>query len=934
MLQHQQHIHMHRTPIQSHDHPSQQRPNSLPQRRGGAGAGGGGTEHQSHPGHVIQYRTASHAHVLKKRSRSKGRRQPPPQQQQQGYASSGAGRRTTSSHQEANFEDSMASFASSMGNMSFASGMHNHNSSDMMIHDGKMNEFGRCSRHPNIELCCRDSPNSPWRVLLQDCPLCSMDVNTGLAQLRPDMAGNKMHDCGSSSQATPTPSMKTNRTLTTEEESSVKSWTMSDASDSENDSGGGRTSASVTTAEPLFNPRVPPRPPPKPPNKFGANAHSPQAENPSYSQQQPQMQSQSNIRQLNNDPISFDPLQSLKELGRKLVIESEKQQEQNQQQQKSAFEGSVSDMSMGMRSQASSAKRRFPPPPPTRPPARNARAPPPPRRSGGNSVASAMVARVLEKAGTGVNDGGGALENDSNETVLGEASDIIARMENLTSEGEAGFSVASRRGSQRQQQQPTNAAASEDDAIAKAAEEKRARAQRRQERAERKAERNRTREMRQQLEQERQQKQQQRHEDGGTYEMPMKESSRGREARTSTDDILQAAAKIRARARRSTSRSRERVKEASIFCGETPVDYNTDDDHVSVASKRSILNPHGLENQPSPPSVERRSQSRERRRSSSKGRGNKTPGKERGSRGGSHGRNRSRTGSGDMLHGEQQQQQQPTTKDLLERRREMRQKIAERQQANQSRIDHRSLKEEVLEGWSRGGSGAKDSRSARGSRSRKSTDERSHKTEERTRRSRSRSRVRDGISKIRSSSLFSRKKGEKQHASSGDMWSAEMETETIDTGKRSTSSFKRFLSRGKSRSDSRDRRSSSRGRGGEQDGWAAKSESFLEENDHDQKNLRQSGNFDARSMSGKSARSERSGSLSLGMFKKSSRNNSKKRQQSKGGGMVRSLSRGNFRRINSEADFRGEDENSHDMDHGNYDDGSYSWEDGSNPRGF
>ena len=46
-----------------------------------------------------------------------------------------------------------------------------------MIRDGKIDERGRCRRHPNIELCRREATNNsnaPWRMLLQDCPLCSL----------------------------------------------------------------------------------------------------------------------------------------------------------------------------------------------------------------------------------------------------------------------------------------------------------------------------------------------------------------------------------------------------------------------------------------------------------------------------------------------------------------------------------------------------------------------------------------------------------------------------------------------------------------------------------------------------------------------------------------------------------------------------------------
>ncbi|KAL3811197.1 hypothetical protein ACHAXA_004499 [Cyclostephanos tholiformis] len=109
-----------------------------------------------------------------------------------------------------------------------------------------------------------------------------------------------------------------------------------------------------------------------------------------------------------------------------------------------------------------------------------------------------------------------------------------------------------------------------------------------------------------------------------TYTLPMNDvmptrvmPTRGREEMC-MEDILSTAAEVRARARRSASRSRERVKEAATFCGEAPpenIDYKRqyEDNQISLPYevRRSILNPHGLKDQPRSPAVERRSHSRE-----------------------------------------------------------------------------------------------------------------------------------------------------------------------------------------------------------------------------------------------------------------------------------------------------------------------------------
>ena len=275
----------HRNPIQSqHDMPHQPQPQqrSSPRRPNSRGRPMMHQQHHNgdhesaaadvavadaiadaesrHPGHVMQHRTTSSSHGLSKRarSRSRGRRQGQQQQgqqqQQHGHhmrqhseASIGSGGRRTpqAQTQESSFHESANSRFSEEDNLqmkrcSSIGNIHGNNNGGMiMSQEGKINEYGRCIRHTNIELCCKDTPNSPWRVLLQDCPLCSLDEPSGLSSLqhRPTNGGEANHNGGSSSQATATPSTKTNRTLTTEEESTsdIKSWTMSDASSTATD---------------------------------------------------------------------------------------------------------------------------------------------------------------------------------------------------------------------------------------------------------------------------------------------------------------------------------------------------------------------------------------------------------------------------------------------------------------------------------------------------------------------------------------------------------------------------------------------------------------------------------------------------------------------------------------------------------------------------
>lgn len=789
-----------------------------------------------HSGHIMQSRSSSQSHGVSKKSRSRSRGKRRPQQQQssqhQQYQqqavrhndgminSSISGRRTPQDFHDSNnkFSESESSQqimkrSTSLGNMS---------ASNILIDDTKINEFGRCIRHPNIELCCRDTPQSPWRMLLQDCPLCSLDMDSqtqttgsgagGLSSLYNHQGNNNkvVHDGGNSSQ----PSTKTARTLTTEEDnSSVKSWTMSDASDVSSKSGGNRRSS--VESEQLIN--LARNHPPPPPKQMQGNPYLQQQQHQKYQLQQQRQQ---------------NPVQSLKELGRKLVMESE------------VAAGAGDDVSMRS---ASTRNGRRPPPPPPRARGQQQRVGPPPRRRG-------------RSASGGVDE-----SNIGNNSVLGEPDELLARMQSLTTQEGGGVDMASEE--------------------ERAAADKRARAQRRKEKAERKARK----------QQQSQQEQQMMRQEGrgrhiGTFEIPMNDMpTRGRDGRT--DDILQAAAQIRARARRSTSRSRERVKEAAIFCGESlPVEDDTNEGgqflledgcqqgqqlllqdgrqqqrSQSAEKKRSILNPHGLEDQPRPLAIERRSQSRERRKKSSRGRRRST---------------RENGGLG-------QQQQQTTAEELLSRRREMRQKIAERQSNAQSRIEHRRTSSggrgrgELTDndndslGWTRTQStdiGSVASR--RSSRRGRETDDKSERS---SRRGRSRSAVRDGLSKIRSASLNAFRNKKEIGIDLDDE-----ENYTVDTGKRSTSSFKRMLSKGKSKP---------RSLSGPRKEWGGISEPNIDRHGMSFNTSYEQGfESDLATTKSESFTRQSSSSSRFGMFKKSL---SKKKP--KGGGMVRSLSRGNFR---------------------------------------
>ena len=144
----------------SYNHPRQQNPGRSP-------PGESEKDDMSKKyGHVVQSRAIQKSHALPRsssRSKSRGKSR----------GDSAAGSRISRSNSRGRMQNnSQNSFAVESKKESLK-----RCSSLGMIRDGKIDEHGRCRNHPNIELCKRDSINSnaPWRILLQDCPLCSLN---------------------------------------------------------------------------------------------------------------------------------------------------------------------------------------------------------------------------------------------------------------------------------------------------------------------------------------------------------------------------------------------------------------------------------------------------------------------------------------------------------------------------------------------------------------------------------------------------------------------------------------------------------------------------------------------------------------------------------------------------------------------------------------
>ena len=113
-------------------------------------------------GHIMQSRTSSTSHNL--RSNSRGRRSRRYTQIDSETQKEHDRRSSDNNHV---MNGSWQDFNSSAVSM-------NNNTSYTSVNEQLMDENGRCRRHPGIELCRRE--NYVWRILLQDCPLCSMEV--------------------------------------------------------------------------------------------------------------------------------------------------------------------------------------------------------------------------------------------------------------------------------------------------------------------------------------------------------------------------------------------------------------------------------------------------------------------------------------------------------------------------------------------------------------------------------------------------------------------------------------------------------------------------------------------------------------------------------------------------------------------------------------
>lgn len=647
-------------------------------------------------GHVVQSRAIQKSHAL---PRSSSR----PKSRGKSRGDSAAGSRKSRSNSRGRMQNnSQNSFAVESKKESLK-----RCSSLGMIRDGKIDEHGRCRNHPNIELCKRDSTNSnaPWRILLQDCPLCSLNNgnNSNHEMLLRRESNNIL-----SGELT----AQTGETATTSP-SSGEDETSDDSDRSNNNDGVINRPSSATSRQ---------APPPQ--------------------------RKQSSV-------------QTLKALGKMHTME-----------------GDGDTASISARSMASRRSRHPPPPPPVgRSPHTNSSNKSSPSKKGNNAGLNTSVSSLSTK----------------------ELSRM--RKQRYSSEG-----INERIADRRKQHHAEN------DEVAQNQSLERLRAERlaaRDRLIGQRTSSTRSNTLREQSERE---------ESSGTFTIPMNDVGRGRAAALD-DDILGAAAEIRARARRSLSRSRERRKASDDIFG-TPStlgdDHTADGDTLSVASKgrRSIMNPHGLAEPPKPLPVQRRSQSRERR-SRRDGRGEIN-------------------GEGSDRHRFDANYER-SSEVLINRRREMRQRLAERQNAADHRRvssgadvggdrDYQSVRDEAMDDWTMDTrrSGRSKERNERG-------------------RGRSRSRVREGLSKIRSASLNAfRKKDNKR---------AESEDRSVDSGRMS---FRSLVSKGSRL------RSRSRGRVKSVDGWDTTSAFDMQRS--------VSGDFDSLSMSKSdigTSREDRRGSGSI-----------------------------------------------------------------------
>ncbi len=639
-------------------------------QQSGRSTTGGEPEHEMSSmkkyGHVAQSRSVQRSHALP-RSSSRPKSRP----KSRGESRSGSrGKMRNSPPAASAVSDEEAN--NNNGSLK-RSGSLKRCSSWSMIRDGKIDERGRCRRHPNIELCRSEAINSnaPWRMLLQDCPLCSLhDSGLNCNNDYTDMIRKDSITLSGEITA------QTGGTATTPPSSGEETSVDSDTSNNHDN---------------IINKREKVGPPP-PTTK---QQHAPPP---------PQQHKRSSV-------------QTLKALG-KMHMDAD------------------DAASISARSNASRRSRHPPPPPP-----------------GGRNPYSTPNQSSHSKKG-------------SNASISSLSTKELSRLrkERYSSEGN------DERIAELKIQQNSERDESAHHDIGNSLERLR---------AERKAAKDRLTERRKSG---RSHGQRERSEESSseTFTLPMNDVGRGRAATTvRDDDILGAAAEIRSRARRSLSRSKERKKAAEDMFGTASiirVEHTVDGDAVSVSprGRRSIMNPHGLADPPRPLPVQRRSQSRERRRSRSGG--------------------RTVDGGGGLERQRYDATIERSSEVLINRRREMRQRLAERQNAADHRRvgsaplagdnDCQSVKDEVIEDWTRETrrSGRSVERSERG-------------------RGRSRSRVRDGLSKIRSASLNAFRKKDKKKVDN--------EEQTVDSGRMS---FRSLVSQGsRLRSRSRGRRVKTQG---------------------------------------------------------------------------------------------------------------------------
>ena len=274
----------------------------------------------------MQSRTTSTSHGL--RRRSSGRH----------------GRRHPQSHDDASTNQSVASKPNNIhinhrnsnncNSSNNTSQEFNTSSSTVNINEALIDENGRCRHHPSIELCRRE--NNVWRVLLQDCPLCSMAVDT------PKIAPPPRVKKGGES------SLKTDTThpLSEEEE---KSWTMSDASSEGSDNRDRKSKNNRAKAQFIAGLQTPP--PPRRINKDEDRKSSGRGQRSAKSNQ----------------------VASLKELGKKLAAENNNSNTINTGENETLPTGGTPDTSedfVRSRHVTMTQQQRHPPPPPRRIPSR------------------------------------------------------------------------------------------------------------------------------------------------------------------------------------------------------------------------------------------------------------------------------------------------------------------------------------------------------------------------------------------------------------------------------------------------------------------------------------------------------------------------------------------------------------------------------------